>query len=90
MAKYSPLKILTVLYITQVYSFYEVNPCFITMLAKLIPQIFTSTKNVFLLQKNKEYVSIAKGGFMGKLINNKLCSRKLGILMLLIFLLGFG
>lgn len=63
---------------------------FITMLAKLIPQIFTSTKNVCLLQKNKEYVSIAKGGFMGKLINNELCLRKLGILTLLIFLLGFG
>lgn len=30
----------------------------------------------FLLQKNKEYVSIAKGGFMGKLINNELWLEK--------------
>lgn len=33
-------------------------------------------KMSFLLQKNKEYVSIAKGGFMGKLVNGQLSFEK--------------
>jgi len=44
----------------------------------------------FLLQKNKEYVSIAKGGFMGKLLNNELCLRKLKNINRVKMLLGFG
>lgn len=77
MAKYFPLKILTSLNIL-----YRFTAC-MKLTHVSLPSLQNSfcgfllqPKMSFLLQKNKEYVSIAKGGFMGKLVNGQLWFEK--------------